>query len=134
MRVEITIGDLKLTESESNIEKMEFVFDSPEDAKAKSLGAIKGLKLTGKIDEKSKKETLELGKWALCESGEGIYRKVNVLILDASGEVLREYKFSSMFVVDYIENYETTKDKGPELHFMLELRQKQNESGVEIKD
>lgn len=134
MSVKITIGDLKLTESEKKIKKMEFIFDSPEDAKAKSLGAIKGLKITGPIDGKTKKEILELGKWALCESGEGIYRKVNVLILDGTDEVLREYKFNSMFVVDYIEEYEITGDEGDKLHFMLELRQKQDESGVEIKD
>ena len=132
MAIKVTIcgeQEIKLTENKNNqgIKSVEFIFDSEDSTKDRSIDAIVGLKISGEISELDKKETLELGKWALCTEGKGIYRKVNVIITNEEENILREYNFSSMFVVDYTEKFELTGGT-----YTLILRQRPKDINIEI--
>lgn len=134
MAIEVKItgnqGEIILKEDDNNLgaENVDFIFDSDDKVQDKSYDALVGLKLSGKISGKNKEETLELGKWALCTSGEGAYRKVNVKIINSDSDIVREYDFSSMFVVDYNENF----NKQGVGEYEIVLRQKSKETGIEI--
>lgn len=134
MAVRVEINDIIFEETgkEAGINEVKFIFDSPEDTKEKNYGATVGLILSGVITEKNKNNTLELGKWALCENGEDIYRKVKVQAIDDQNNILREYKFSSMFVVDYNENIFNTGNN-VNCTFEIVLRQKEKETDIEIQ-
>lgn len=132
MGIEIKIfgeSEIVLKEDQNNqgVTGLEFIFDSADDVRDKSFDAIAGLKIYGEISEIDKKETLELGKWALCVVGNGIYRKVNVMITDGKENVIREYSFSNMFVLDYKEEFDKNGGK-----YTLILRQKAKDTNIEI--
>lgn len=132
INVKITseIGEILLKEDKDSqgVTGIEFIFDSADGVKDKSFEATAGLKLLGEISDRNSKDTLELGKWALCVTGEGIYRKVNVMITNNSEEVIREYNFSNMFVVDYVEKLDG-QGKGT---YTIELRQRAKDTNIEI--
>lgn len=134
MVVRVEINDIVFEETNETfgINGVKFIFDSPDDTKEKNFGATVGLVLSGEINEKNKNNTLELGKWALCEKGEDIYRKVKVQVIDNEDNILREYKFSAMFVVDYREELKEVDHKFVS-NFEIVLRQKEKETDIEIQ-
>jgi hypothetical protein len=92
--------------------------------------------IKGSIDDKSKSEIQKLAAWAIATEKDKIYREVNIIVKDNnsdSGEVLRRYIFSEMFVIDYKEIFGPKKDnKDDEGSFELLIAQKEKGKVKEV--
>lgn len=120
--------ELKEQEDASGITELEFLYDSADDSTEKKYDAIKGLILKGTITSINKDQTLNLAKWALYEKGTAVYRGVNVKLIDDLENIIREYSFSAMFVVDYKESFSATGNGT----FEIKLYQKAKNTGIEV--
>ena len=71
------------------------------------------LKIYGNITEQDREETLKLTKWSMDANRKTLYRDVELTVYsnqNCTGDTLRVYQFSSMFVIDYQESF--TKLRG----------------------
>lgn len=111
---------------EGDLDSVVFRSDSPDDADAKSNKMAYVLEMMGKVIQgKNEKETIKLAKWAVLPAGsKDVERKVTVELVKTN-KVVRQFVFSSAFVVDYVE------DIGEEGIGTFKLFLKQNRS---IKD
>lgn len=92
--------------------------------------------IKGSIDDKSKSEIQKLAAWAIATEKDKIYRNINIIVRDnedPSGETLRRYNFSEMFVIDYKEIFkQKTDDKDDQGSFELLIAQKEKGKVKEV--
>lgn len=130
IKIKITGKEVEeITLGKEEIKNFNFIFDSPDDVKEKSIVPIIGIEFNGKINVNNKDEILKLVNWALYFGGQDIYRKVEIRLIDKEENILREYVFNKMFVVDYTENFE---EENTTLGYEIKLTQKLTEK-EEIK-
>lgn len=91
--------------------------------------------IKGSIDDKSKSEIQKLAAWAIATEKDKVYRDVNIIIRDnsdTSGETLRRYNFSEMFVIDYKEIFKSSAEKDDQGSFELLIAQKEKGKVKEV--
>jgi hypothetical protein len=88
----------------------------------------------GKITQDNKNETLKLTKWSMIGSGEGIYRKVTVIVYtdDSRNEVLRQYTVDKMFCIDYDESFSEDVKQGEAGRFILHIAQREGNHSKDV--
>ena len=129
-RVTITINGNETIELNKGISDITFKHDSDDKTKALDIDSVTGILVNGKIEKANKDATLQLAKWSIQTSGTDLYRNVTVSIVDNEGLVVRQFEFSEMFVVDYLEVFDASNDD--EAKFTLKLYQRKNNPEIEI--
>lgn len=111
--------------NKESIMDVKYIFETPDDsnAKATDLGVI--LEIRGKIlaavSGDTEDDTRKLAKWSLVPSeSSDAYRRATLEIISA-GQMVRKINMSSIFVVDYIEEYGDQAGTG---QFILKIKQK----------
>ena len=99
--------DFKIAGEEKELTSVQFNMNTLDDSvKSRAKGIRAEFIIKGIINDKTKSEVQKLAAWAIATEEEELYRSINVLVKNGSGEtakVLRRYEFSDMFVLDYIE-------------------------------
>lgn len=130
MRAIITIKGSKPINLEFQLDDsstIKFIHDSVDNALSYDANSYTGLEFTGVILKENKAAILELLKWSLMTEGKDIYRPINVK-LSSTDDILREYDFPEMFVVDYRETFKG-EDSG---NFKLTLNQRGKTDKVKV--
>lgn len=108
---------------ETDIEKVEYITDSPDGSNAKATDFGCQLTISGKVLKEKSAETLKLGKWSLVPAEKAdAYRDV-VLQVVAESQVVREIKLPNAFIVDYLEEFGHREGIG---EFKVVLKQKKD--------
>lgn len=115
------------------ITEVSFKMNTLDDHARNRADAVRGeLKITGVITAENRDETKPLAKWAMDADRKTLYRSVEIVVYDGkncTGEVLRRYQFSNMFVIDYEENFGGDSDSGT---FELFIAQKEGNEKKEV--
>lgn len=90
--------------------------------------------IEGTITQDNKDETLKLTKWSMIGSGEGIYRKVTVIVYtdDSRDEVLRQYTVDKMFCIDYDEEFSEDVKQNEAGKFILHIAQREGNHSKDV--
>lgn len=80
----------------------------------RASGVRAELIIQGTITEQTRGETLKLAKWAIDNNMNTLYRAVQLIVYpdeERSGDVLRTYRISNMFVINYDELFSSEPEK-----------------------
>lgn len=124
-------GEILFGHSEADkntIKKVDIKFDTIDDnVYSKGAGMLARMTVEGDIKtDGSNTESLRgLFNWAKSEESEEQYRTVEVEVWEKTTR-LRVYNFDKMFVVDYEEIYDSSKNSQDATKFILKLTQQEN--------
>ncbi len=103
-------------EADKSITDVQFKINTLDDnSKSKSDSIRYELVIKGNINSANKDQTKMLANWAIDANEKSMYRTVEVVIntqSNFSGETLRRYQATGMFVVDYVEKFNDKDDDG----------------------
>ena len=110
------------------IKKVDIMFDTIDDnVYSKGAGMLARMTVEGdiKTDGSNTDCLMGLFNWAKSEESEEQYRTVEVEVWEKTTR-LRVYNFDKMFVVDYEEIYDSSKNSQDATKFILKLTQQEN--------
>jgi|BioPla2DNA2_1021312.scaffolds.fasta_scaffold02513_8 hypothetical protein len=122
-------GDgISFTLSEKVIKSVMYKTDTPDDDNSRSNDVTSILVVKGDLLQDEEEDTKKMAQWSL----ESKLPYKNVVVKHTAGSVvIREYKLTSAFVVDYIEEFSEDKGDGA---FTLIIKQKKDKiDEVEIE-
>lgn len=128
---------IELSTAEQNgkpdITKVVFKMNTLDDNTRNRADSVRGeLKIEGIITPDNRDNTKMLAKWAMDADRKTLYRDVEVIVYDGincTGDILRRYQMSSMFVIDYDEQFGSDSDSGT---FELFIAQKEGNEKKEV--
>lgn len=130
------------TKEEGNavsIESVEFRMNTINDNTRNRADAVRAeFEIKGIVDNNNSENTLKLLKWSIDQDQKTLYRDVEVVVYNSgncSGDVLRRYQISNMFVIDYEEYHITEKDSNKNqetLNFRLFIAQKEGDKDIKV--
>lgn len=90
--------------------------------------------IEGTITQSNKDETLKLTKWSMIGSGDGIYRKVTMIVYtdESRNEVLRQYTVDKMFCIDYDEVFSDDVKQNEAGKFILHIAQREGNHSKDV--
>ncbi len=113
--IKFTVEDSE-READKSITDVQFKMNTLDDnSKSKSDSIRYELVIKGNINSANKDQTKMLANWAIDANEKSMYRTVEVVIntqSNFSGETLRRYQATGMFVVDYVEKFNDINDAG----------------------
>ncbi len=113
--IKFTVEDSE-READKSITDVQFKINTLDDnSKSKSDSIRYELVIKGNINSANKDQTKMLANWAIDANEKSMYRTVEVVIntqSNFSGETLRRYQATGMFVVDYVEKFNDINDAG----------------------
>ncbi len=113
--IKFTVEDSE-READKSITDVKFKINTLDDnSKSKSDSIRYELVIKGNINSANKDQTKMLANWAIDANEKSMYRTVEVVIntqSNFSGETLRRYQATGMFVVDYVEKFNDKNDAG----------------------
>ncbi len=114
-------GDgVSFTLSEKVVKSVMYKTDTPDDENSRSNDVSSVLVIKGVLIQDEEEETKKMAQWSL--QSKLPYK--NVVVKHTAGKVvIREYKLTSAFVVDYIEEFAEDKGDGT---FTLIIKQKKD--------
>ena len=125
--VKITAGE---TVIQVPAETLEYKFDDLDDSGFdKNDKYIIKVKLTGKISETTKGETLKFLEWSL-DTTKDVYRDVEIEVGGTGTELRRIYRLEGAFIADYIENF---ADKAEGTYTVNLIQRKENTEKEKVK-
>lgn len=111
--IKFTVEDSE-READKSITDVKFKINTLDDnSKSKSDSIRYELVIKGNINSANKDQTKMLANWAIDANEKSMYRTVEVVIntqSNFSGETLRRYQATGMFVVDYVEKFNDIND------------------------
>ena len=115
-----------------DITKVSFKMNTLDDMSRNRSDAVRAeVVIIGNITVENRDNTKKLAKWSMDANRKTLYRDVELVVYDSdncSGDVLRRYEISTMFVLDYEENFESA-DSGI---FTLFIAQKDGSDSKEV--
>lgn len=113
--IKFTVEDSE-READKSITDVQFKMNTLDDnSKSKSDSIRYELVIKGNINSANKDQTKMLANWAIDANEKSMYRTVEVVIntqSNFSGETLRRYQATGMFVVDYVEKFNDINEAG----------------------
>lgn len=104
--IELSTGD---GDGKQVITEVSFKINTLDDNTRNRADAVRGeLKISGVITPENRDITKLLAKWAIDADRKTLYRNVEIVVYDSkncTGDVLRRYQLTNMFVIDYEENF-----------------------------
>ena len=91
--------------------------------------------INGNITGTNRDYTKKLAKWAMDTDKKTLYREVEIVVYDSqncSGEVLRRFEASNMFVIDYEEIFSNAENDSDSGTYKLSIAQKEGNSRREV--
>lgn len=123
---------IKGANDEINLEKdsilsVKFLSYTPNDSNARATDLSVGLEISGKITTEKNDDTKNLALWSLVPAEvSDCYRSCTLETIIA-GTVIRKINFSTAFIVDYSESFDTKNGTGI---FNLVIRQKKEKINI----
>lgn len=121
-----------------SIKSVEFRMNTLNDDTRNRADTVRAeFEIKGKIDNNNRDNTLKLLNWSIDKNQKTLYRDVEVIVYNSencSGDVLRRYDISNMFVIDYEEfcvNEENSQNKET-LDFRLFIAQKDGDKTIKV--
>ena len=106
---------------------VKFLSESPDDSNARATDLSVGLEISGKITTEKNDDTKKLALWSLVPAEvSDCYRSCTLETIIA-GTVIRKINFSTAFIVDYSESFDTKNGTGI---FNLVIRQKKEKINI----
>ena len=98
-----------------------------EDSRNKSNAMLAKIQIIGAIDKQIGDELLNLFNWSKELEEKKWYRTIEIKVKSSMSSVFRTYIFPKVFIVDYLEFYQTESETNRMVdQFQLSLNQKEN--------
>lgn len=116
-----------------DITKVIFTMNTLDNSTRNKADSVRSeLEISGTINAENRDRTKMLAKWSLDADRKTLYRDVEVVVYSSrncTGDVLRRYQISNMFVIDYAETFDGDGDSGT---FKLFIAQKEGNNKKEV--
>ncbi len=119
--------------NEATISEVNFKMSTLDNNTSNRADAVRAeFEIKGQIFKSNKEQTLKLLKWAIDNDINSCYRDVAIEVYEdakCSGEILRRYEISSMFVIDYDES---KSENNQRIDFTLFIAQRSSDNNIKV--